>query len=83
VLRQETHFSRNQAAWDNVTQIIDKVQQSPGGRWYATEVRLGRIEKHGDDLPAEEIIVNPNQPHTGMEIGPVTTTLLRYFVEFD
>ncbi|HVX12705.1 MAG TPA: hypothetical protein VHC22_16105 [Pirellulales bacterium] len=82
VLRKEMHFSRNQA-WDNVTQIIDKVQQSPGGRWYATEVRLGRIEKHGDDLPAEEIIVKPDERRTGMEIGPVTTTLLRYFVEFD
>lgn len=83
VLRQETHYSRNQAAWDNVTQIIDKVQQSPGGRWYATEVRQGRIEKHGDDLPADDIIVKPGQRRTGMEIGPVTTTLFRYFVEFD
>ncbi len=82
VLRQEMHFSRNQA-WDNVTQIIDQVQQSPSGRWYATEVRQGRIEKHGDDLPAEDIFGKPGERRTGMEIGPVTTTLLRYFVEFD
>lgn len=82
VLRQETHYSRDRA-WDNVTQIIDKIEQSPGGRWYATEVRLGRIEKHGDDLPGADIIGQPGQRRTGMEIGPVTTSLFRYFVEFD
>lgn len=81
VLRSEMHFSRDHAAWNNVTQVIDKLEKSPGGAWYATEVRMGRIEKSGDDL--SDGIVTPTVPMTtGMEIGPVSTTLFRYFVEF-
>lgn len=81
VLRSEVHFSRDHTAWNNVTQVIDKLEKSPGGVWYATEVRMGRIEKSGDDL--SDGIVTPTIPMTtGMEIGPVSTTLFRYFVEF-
>ncbi len=80
VLRSEIHFSRDHAAWNNSTQIIDKVEQSPGGRWYATAVRSGRIEKHGDDLSAD--LVAPIG-ETGMETGPVTTSVYRYVVDFE
>jgi len=79
VLRHEIHFSQDHAAWNNSTQIIDKVEQSPGGRWYATAVRSGRIERHGDDLPAKPVAAIAK---TGMEIGPVTTSSYRYFVDF-
>jgi hypothetical protein len=77
VLRHEIHFSRDHTAWNNSTQIIDKVEQSPGGRWYAAAVRFGRIERHGEDLPAKPVaaIAKP-------EMGPVTTSSYRYFVEF-
>lgn len=84
VLRQEIHYSKDRLAWHNLTRIIDKVEQSPKGRWYATKLRYGRIEKHGDDLPAES--VKPRLPltgmETGMEIGPVSTVVYRYLVEF-
>jgi len=79
VLRHEIHFSRDHGAWNNSTQIIDKVEKSPGGRWYATVVRIGRIEKHGDDLPAKLI---PPIAEPGMKMGPVTTSSYRYFVDF-
>jgi hypothetical protein len=79
VLRHEIHFSKDHAAWNNSTQIIDEVKQSPGGRWYATAVRAGRIEKHGDDLSAEPVAAYFK---TGMEIGPVTTSSYRYLVDF-
>jgi hypothetical protein len=79
VLRHEIYFSKDHAAWNNLTQIIDEVKQSPGGRWYATAVRAGRIEKHGDDLSAEPVAAYFK---TGMEIGPVTTSSFRYLVEF-
>jgi hypothetical protein len=79
VLRHEIHFSRDHAAWNNSTQIIDKVEKSPGGRWYAAAVRFGRIERHGDDLPAKVV---PATAATGKKMGPVTTTSYRYFVDF-
>jgi hypothetical protein len=79
VLRHEIHFSRDHAAWNNSTQIIDEVKQSPGGRWYSTAVRNGRIAKHGDDLSAQPV---PGVGKTGMEIGPVTTSVIRYVVDF-
>jgi hypothetical protein len=79
VLRHEIHFSRDHAPWNNSTQIVDKVEQSPGGRWYATVVRTGRIEKHGDDLSAEQVAL---VGETGMEMGPVTTSLYRCLVDF-
>jgi hypothetical protein len=79
VLRYEIHFSRDHAAWNNSTQIIDKVERSPGGRWYAVAVRSGRIERHGDDLPAKTIAPSAK---AGREMGPVTTSSYRYFVEF-
>ncbi len=79
VLRHEIHYSKDHAAWNNSTQIIDEVKQSPGGRWYAAAVRAGRIEKHGDDLSAEPVAAYFK---TGMEIGPVTTSSFRYFVDF-
>jgi hypothetical protein len=57
-----------------------QVEQSPRGRWYAAAVRFGRIERHGDDLPAKPVAATPI-PGTAM--GPVTTTSYRYFVDFN
>lgn len=86
VLRHELHFSKDHAAWNNSVTIIDELKQSPGGRWYATAVRMGRIEKHGDDLSPEPVILTPEQLAkgfpTGNEIGPASTSLYRYLVEF-
>jgi hypothetical protein len=79
VLRHEIHFSRDHAAWNNSTQIVDKVEKSPDGRWYATAVRFGRIERHGDDLPAKPVAATATP---GKKMGPVTTTSYRYFVDF-
>jgi hypothetical protein len=79
VLRHEIHFSRDHAAWNNSTQIIDKVEQSPSGRWYAAAVRSGRIERHGGDLPAKPVAATAD---TGREMGPVTTSSYRFLVEF-
>jgi hypothetical protein len=79
VLRYEIHFSPDHAAWNNSTQIIDKVEKSPGGRWYAAAVRFGRIERHGDDLPSKPVAATAT---TGKKMGPVTTTSYRYFVDF-
>ena len=54
------------------TWVVDKVVQAPGGgRWYATDARLGRIEKSGDDLSAER----KRSPE-------VTTTVIRFLVDF-
>jgi hypothetical protein len=80
VLRHEIHFSRDHGAWNNSTQVIDKVEKSPGGRWYATVVRSGRIEKHGGDLPAK-LIPPIAEPKMKMRMGPVTTTSYRYFLD--
>src|SRR5262249_39537984 len=79
VLRHEIHFSRDHAAWNNSTQIIDKVEQSPSGRWYATAVRGGGIERHGDALPAKPVA---STAKTGMGLGPVPTSSYRYLVDF-
>ncbi len=73
VLRREITFSRNPAdSGGIVTWVVDKVEQAPGGsRWYATEARLGRIEKSGDDLSAE------------LKPAPeVTTTVIGFLVDF-
>lgn len=86
VLRYEIHFSKDHAAWNNSTRVIDKVEQSPSGRWYVTAMRNGRIEKHGDDLSAKSVnVVNSGREisTTGMEMGPVTTTVYRSLVEFE
>jgi hypothetical protein len=79
VMRHEIHFSRDHAAWNNSTQIIDQVERSPGGRWYATAVRSGRIERHGEDLPAKQILATGER---GTTLGPVTTSSYRYLVDF-
>jgi hypothetical protein len=79
VFRHEIHFSQDHAAWNNSTQIIDKVEKSPCGRWYAAAVRFGRIKRHGDDLPAKPVAATAT---TGKKMGPVTTTSYRYFVDF-
>ncbi len=42
-------------------------------------VRFGRIERHGDDLPAKLVAATAA---TGKKMGPVTTTSYRYFVDF-
>ena len=66
-------FSRNPADSGGIlTWVVDNVEQAPGsGRWYATEARLGPIEKSGDDLSAD---VKPR--------GAVTTTVIRFLVDF-
>jgi len=79
VLRHEIHFSRDHAAWNNSTQIIDKVERSPGGRWYATAVRSGRVDRHGGDLPVKQVLAT-GEP--GTTLGPVTTWSYRYLVDF-
>ncbi len=85
VLRSEIHFSgEDHVEWHNSTRIIDHVEQSPAGRWYATVVRLGRIKKHGDDLSNDPLPRDPRpvQDRNPMPIGPVNTTMLRYKVAF-
>lgn len=52
-------------------EAIDKLQQSPKGRWFATEFRRGAVENTGDALP------------TTPGVAPVATTAYRCFVEFD
>jgi hypothetical protein len=64
-LRQEIHFSADQQPWNNATSTIDKVEKSPGGRWYATRARLGRVEKSGDELP--DHIVRPMPQTDGVK----------------
>lgn len=83
VLRYEIHFSgKDHIEWHNDTRIVDKLQQSPEGRWYPSVVRYGRIRKHGDDLSNELVPFDPDRFKTGMEIGPVTTMMLRYNLTF-
>jgi hypothetical protein len=82
VLRQDVHYSKNHSAWDNSTRIIDAVAQSPNGRWYATQARYGRIEKHGDDLPANTEAVAAGQPADPTKLGPVTTQAYCHLVDF-
>ena len=84
VLRQEIHFTKDRVAWNNLTRIIDTVEQSPKGRWYATKARYGRIKTHGDDLPKEPLPIDPRpvQDREPKEIGPVDTTMYRYIVSF-
>ena len=84
VLRQEIHFTKDRVAWNNLTRIIDSVEQSPKGRWYATQARYGRIKTHGDDLPNEPLPIDPRpvQDREPKEIGPVNTTMYRYIVSF-
>ena len=73
VLRREFIFSRNPADSGGIlTWVVDKVEQAPdGGRWYATEARQGIIKKSGDDLSADR-----------KPAPEVTTTVIRYLVEF-
>lgn len=61
----------DQAVWNVMAQVVDKVEQSPGGRWYATQVRVGYVQNSGDELTSEE------------GISPVSTSVYRYIVEFD
>ena len=74
VLRREITFSRNPADSGGIlTWVVDKVEQAPGGgRWYATEARLGKIEKSGDDLSAEKKASRPRS----------RTTVIRFLVDF-
>ena len=52
------------------TTIVDAAETSPKGRWYATQIRRGRVEQSGDDLRAES------------GVAPVATVVFRYLVEF-
>ena len=60
-----------ESEWKIRTHIIDKVEKSAGGSWYATETRVGDVKNSGDEPPAER------------GVGPTTTSVYRYFVEFD
>lgn len=84
VLRQEVHFGNERAAWNNLTVIIDSVEQSPQGRWYATQARYGRIKTHGDDLSNDPLPIEPRaiEDQDPQEIGPIDTTTYRYLVSF-
>lgn len=110
-LRSEVHYSLDPAPWNNTTVIIDKVEKSPGGRWYATEARQGRVEKSGDALssdgvyymkpdakgnerlrigksakehPSDRIlVVKPNPDGSKNMATPVSTSVYRYFVDFE
>jgi len=53
------------------TVIVDAAEKSPKGRWYATQVRSGRVERSGDDLRAD------------MGVAPVSTSLYRYLIKFE
>ncbi len=53
------------------TTIIDTFEKSPGGRWYATQVRVGDVQNSGDE------------PRSDRGVAPVITSIYRYFVEFD
>ena len=86
MLRSEIHFSGDDhVEWNNLTRIIDNVEQSPEGRWYPTIVRYGRIMAHGDDLSNELLPIDPRpvQDRDPMEIGPTNTVMLRYEVAFE
>ena len=85
VLRSEIHFSgSDRVDWNNLTTTIDKLEQSPEGRWYPSVVRYGRIKKHGDDLSNERLPPDPRLPQDRdpMKIGPTNTVMLRYDVTF-
>jgi hypothetical protein len=82
VLRCEIHYSKDHAAWNNSTRIIDRIEKSPGGRWYATSARMGRIERHGADLPTEPVYVTIIPQEESTTMGPTTTTSCRFLVEF-
>jgi hypothetical protein len=53
------------------TSIIDTFEKSPGGRWYATQVRVGDVQNSGDE------------PRSDRGVAPVATSVYRHFVEFD
>ncbi len=57
--------------WKYRTTILDKLEKSPGGKWYATQVRVGDVQDSGDEPPEER------------DLAPVTTSIYRLFVEFD
>ena len=83
VLRNELHYSgKDHVEWHNSTRIIDKLEQSPEGRWFPSVVRYGKIKKHGDDLSNERVPNDPDIDRDPMKIGPITTTMLRYNVTF-
>lgn len=53
------------------TTLVDDVEKSPKGRWYATQIRCGQVARSGDDLPAK------------VGTAPVATQTYRYFIKFD
>ena len=61
---------RKPGDWIDTT-IIDAAEKSPKGRWFATQVRRGQVERSGDDL----------RPVAG--VAPVSTTVYRYLIKFD
>jgi hypothetical protein len=59
------------STWKYRTILVDKFEKSPGGRWYAIEARCGDVQTSGDEPPDER------------GVAPVTTSVYRYFVEFE
>jgi hypothetical protein len=71
VVRSELRYEKQRKPWDIRVTVVDEIAQSPGGRWYATQTRLGQVQQSGDELPAQ----------AGTD--GVSTNLFRYFVEFE
>jgi hypothetical protein len=71
VVRSELRYEKQRKPWDIRVTVVDEMAQSPGGRWYATQTRLGQVQQSGDELPAQ----------AGSD--GVSTSLFRYFVEFE
>jgi hypothetical protein len=69
-VRWEFETENVQKEWIH-TNIIDKLEKSPKGRWYATEARQGAVEHSGEE------------PRTDHGVAPVSTVLWRYLVEFE
>jgi hypothetical protein len=69
VMRRELETDKVASEWIHTT-VVDTMEKSPQGSWYVIEGRSGVIEHSGDDLP------------TDPGVGPVATTIYRFFVEF-
>jgi hypothetical protein len=70
VLRLEMRYKKEREAWDIHVRTVDEMAQSPGGRWYATQARIGHVRQSGDELSEK------------VGEGQVATSVYRYFVEF-
>jgi hypothetical protein len=71
VLRSELRYSKTRQDWDIHATIVDTLARSSGGRWYATQTRMGLVKNSGDDLPATH------------GVAPLDTSVYRCLVEFN